>query len=63
VILRGFGAGVRGETAARGGRPIDLAADLSASDVEKIAHEIDRNLRGAVPAVDQVFLDPTGRKE
>jgi hypothetical protein len=42
---------------------IDLADDLSASDVEKLAHQIDRDLRSAVPTVDEVFLDPTGPKD
>ena len=42
---------------------IDLADGLSAEDVEELAEAIDRDLRRAVPAVDQVFLDPTGRGE
>jgi cation diffusion facilitator family transporter len=42
---------------------IDLADGLSASDVETLADEIDRDLRSAVPTVDEVFLDPTARKE
>ena len=42
---------------------IDLADGVSAEEVEKLAAEIDRALRHAVPAVDQVFLDPTGRRE
>jgi hypothetical protein len=94
VILRGFGAGARGETAARGGLEqedglvrdrgerrgrrrqgsrgsgdrlvaarIDLADDLSASDVAELAHQIGGDLRNAVPAVDEVFLDRTGRKD
>ena len=42
---------------------IDLADDLPASAVEALADQIDRDLRGAVPTVAKVFLDPTGRKE
>ena len=42
---------------------IDLPDGLSASDVETLADEIDRDLRSAAPTVDEVFLDPTGRKE
>jgi hypothetical protein len=40
---------------------IDLADDLPASEAP--ADQIDRDLRGAVPTVAEVFLDPTGRKE
>jgi hypothetical protein len=42
---------------------VDLADGVSAQQVEELAGEIDRALRDAVPAVDQVFLDPTGRRE
>ena len=39
---------------------VDLADGVSAEQVEELAAEIDDALRRAVPAVDQVFLDPTG---
>jgi cation diffusion facilitator family transporter len=42
---------------------IDLADGVSADEVEELAAEIDSALRRAVPAVDQVFLDPTARRE
>ena len=42
---------------------IDLADELPAGRVEALAAEIDADLREAVPAVDQVFLDPTGPRE
>jgi cation diffusion facilitator family transporter len=42
---------------------IDLADELPAARVEALAAEIDADLRKAVPAVDQVFLDPTGPRE
>jgi cation diffusion facilitator family transporter len=40
---------------------VDLADDLDSSDVERVADEIDRELREAVPEVKEVFLDPTSR--
>lgn len=40
---------------------IDLADGLPAGRLETLADEIERDLKDAVPAVDQVFLDPTGR--
>jgi cation diffusion facilitator family transporter len=40
---------------------IDVADDLTAGRLEELADEIERDLRDAVPTVDQVFLDPTGR--
>jgi cation diffusion facilitator family transporter len=40
---------------------VDLADELDSSDVERVADEIDRELREAVPAVTEVFLDPTSR--
>src|SRR5919197_601961 len=40
---------------------IDLVDDLEAARVEALADRIERALKQAVPAVDQVFLDPTGR--
>jgi cation diffusion facilitator family transporter len=42
---------------------VDLADGVSGEQVEELAAQIDRALRDAVPAVDQVFLDPTGRRE
>ena len=42
---------------------IDLADELPAGRVEALAAEIDADMREAVPAVDQVFLDPTGPRE
>jgi cation diffusion facilitator family transporter len=38
---------------------IDLADDLPAHRVEELADRIERDLKEAVPTVDQVFLDPT----
>ena len=40
---------------------VDLADDLTADRIEALADEVERDLKEAVPAVDQVFLDPTGR--
>jgi cation diffusion facilitator family transporter len=42
---------------------VDLEDGLPAGRVEELAAAIERELREAVPAVDQVFLDPTGRPE
>jgi cation diffusion facilitator family transporter len=42
---------------------VDLRDGLPAERVEQLAAEIDRDLRERVPAVDQVFLDPTGRRD
>jgi cation diffusion facilitator family transporter len=42
---------------------VDLADGVSGQQVEHLAAAIDQALREAVPAVDQVFLDPTGRAE
>jgi cation diffusion facilitator family transporter len=42
---------------------IDLDDGLPTDRVERLADEIDRALKDAVPTVDQVFLDPTGRAE
>ena len=39
---------------------VDFADGLPAGRVEKIAEQIEHDLRERVPAVDQVFLDPTG---
>lgn len=38
---------------------IDLRKGLSAGEIERVAGEIDRRCREAVPAVREVFLDPT----
>jgi cation diffusion facilitator family transporter len=42
---------------------VDLADDLRARDVEELADRIEQELKDAVPSVDQVFLDPTGRRD
>jgi cation diffusion facilitator family transporter len=42
---------------------VDLADGLAADRIEALAAAIDADLREAVPAVDQVFLDPTGSRE
>jgi cation diffusion facilitator family transporter len=42
---------------------VDLDGALSSDDTERLAARIDRALRDEVPAVDQVFLDPTGPRE
>ena len=39
----------------------DLADDVEADDVERIANDVDERLREAVPEVSEVFLDPTAR--
>jgi cation diffusion facilitator family transporter len=39
---------------------IDVADGVTAGRLEELADEIERDLRDAVPTVDQVFLDPTG---
>jgi cation diffusion facilitator family transporter len=39
---------------------VDLRNGISAGSVEELAGEIDAELRERIPAVDQVFLDPTG---
>jgi cation diffusion facilitator family transporter len=42
---------------------LDLAADLDSDEVEKLAADLERKLREAVPGVAYVFLDPTHRRE
>jgi cation diffusion facilitator family transporter len=42
---------------------VDLEDGLPSDRVEQLAHEIEGSLKEAVPTVDQVFLDPTGRHE
>ena len=42
---------------------VDMREGLSESDVEEAAEEIDRALREAVPAVREVFLDPTSTRK
>lgn len=42
---------------------IDLSNALSSDEIEQLSAEIDRDLRDEVPAVDQVFLDPTSSRE
>jgi cation diffusion facilitator family transporter len=40
---------------------VDLADGLTAAEIEELANELDQELRDAVPAVSEVFLDPTPR--
>jgi divalent metal cation (Fe/Co/Zn/Cd) transporter len=42
---------------------LDLADGLDSSDVERLAAELDREMRDAVPAATHVFIDPTHRRE
>jgi cation diffusion facilitator family transporter len=42
---------------------VDLADALPAGRVEELADRIERELKRVVPAVDQVFLDPTGARK
>jgi divalent metal cation (Fe/Co/Zn/Cd) transporter len=42
---------------------VDLADELTASDIERASSEIDRQLRERVPTVWQVFLDATPHAE
>lgn len=42
---------------------IDLHGDLTSDEIEALAARVDRALRDEVPTVDQVFLDPTSRRE
>jgi cation diffusion facilitator family transporter len=42
---------------------LDLADGLDSGDVERLASELDREIREAVPAATNVFLDPTHRRE
>jgi cation diffusion facilitator family transporter len=42
---------------------IDLEDSLDGGQIERLADEIDAELRRAVPAVREVFLDPTGRPD
>ena len=42
---------------------LDLADGLDSGDIERVAREIDEQMREAVPAVRYVFLDPTHRDE
>jgi cation diffusion facilitator family transporter len=42
---------------------LDLADDQDPDDVERVAREIDEEMRRQVPAVRYVFLDPTNRDE
>jgi cation diffusion facilitator family transporter len=39
---------------------VDFRDDLAVGRLEEVAGQIERDLRDRVPAVDQVFLDPTG---
>ena len=39
---------------------VDFEDDLRAAEVERVASAVERELRKAVPAVEHVFLDPTG---
>lgn len=42
---------------------LDLRQGLDEDQIERLAHSIDRRCREAVPAVTEVFLDPTSRDE
>jgi cation diffusion facilitator family transporter len=42
---------------------LDLADGLDSSGVERLAAELDRDMREAVPAARHVFIDPTHRRE
>lgn len=42
---------------------LDLADGLDSDGVERLASELDRSIREAVPAAAHVFLDPTHRRE
>jgi divalent metal cation (Fe/Co/Zn/Cd) transporter len=42
---------------------LDLAHGLDSDDVERLAEELDREMREAVPAARHVFIDPTPRGE
>jgi cation diffusion facilitator family transporter len=41
---------------------VDLDDSLTAREVEDLAAEVEQGLKRELPAVDQVFLDPTGRR-
>ena len=41
---------------------VDLDDSLTAREVEDLAAEVEQDLKRELPAVDQVFLDPTGRR-
>jgi cation diffusion facilitator family transporter len=42
---------------------LDLADGLDSDDVERLAAELEREMREAVPAATHVFIDPTYRRE
>jgi cation diffusion facilitator family transporter len=42
---------------------LDLADGLDSDDVERLAAELEREMREAVPAATHVFIDPTHRRE
>jgi cation diffusion facilitator family transporter len=42
---------------------LDLADGLDSDDIERLASELDREIREAVPAAAHVFIDPTHRRE
>jgi cation diffusion facilitator family transporter len=42
---------------------LDLADGLGSDDIERLASELDREIREAVPAAAHVFIDPTHRRE
>jgi cation diffusion facilitator family transporter len=42
---------------------VDLSDGLDSEGVERLATELDRELREAVPEVEEVFIDPTSRGE
>jgi cation diffusion facilitator family transporter len=41
---------------------VDLADEVPAKRIEEVAAELEEELKRELPAVDQVFLDPTGRR-
>jgi cation diffusion facilitator family transporter len=42
---------------------LDLADGLDSDDVERLAAQLEREMREAVPAAEHVFIDPTHRHE
>jgi divalent metal cation (Fe/Co/Zn/Cd) transporter len=42
---------------------LELVDELSIPSVERVMDELQRDVRGAVPTVQQVFIDPTPTRE
>jgi cation diffusion facilitator family transporter len=42
---------------------VDLADDLTSTDIEQLCESLDREIQQRWPAITQVFIDPTGRAE